>query len=92
MASLVSIWDEIDCLADRILLDQYATALAVGKSSVIHNLAFELPPPTAYISWTREVGGVEDGCFHLASLANSLRFLLLGFILEILNEYEITPF
>ena len=32
---------------------------------------------------------MEEGCFHLAALANSLRFSLPGFILELLNQYEI---
>ena len=44
MAHLAYVRDEVSWLADRILLDLYATFMVVGESGVIHNLAFDLPP------------------------------------------------
>ena len=91
MASLDRIWDKASWVTDRICLDQYAMSLSIGRSRVIHGLAFELSSLEALISWTLEGEGVEEGCFHLASLVDGFRFPLSSFILELLNEYGIAP-
>ena len=42
MGSLDGVWDKAGLVADMVPLHQYATFLAVGRSGVIHGLAFEL--------------------------------------------------
>ena len=74
MGSLVDVWDEVGWVADRVPLDQYSTFFIVERFSMIHGLVFELLPSEAHINWTHEVGDVEEGCFHLASIASGLRF------------------
>ena len=76
MASLGDIYNKVEWLADRISLDQDAIFFAIEEFGTVHGLDFELPPSEAHISWTREVRGVEKGCFHLAFLSYSLRFPL----------------
>ena len=65
--------------------------MTIWEFVVIHGFAVELPSFEAYITWTHKVDNVEEGCFHLASLACRLRFPLPWFILEILGEYGIVP-
>ena len=77
--------------SNRICLDQYAMFLTVGRFGVIHVLASKLPSLEAHISWTREGDGVEEGCFHLASLVGGFRFPFPDFILKLLNKYGIAP-
>lgn len=89
MAHLSGIKNDAGRLADKIFLDLHATFIIVRESKIIDDLALELPPFEAKISWMRKVGDVEEGCFSVASLACRLRFPLLGFILEIIGEYEI---
>ena len=73
MANFGEIWDETGWLADIISLNQYSTYLTIREFEIIHGLVFELPSLEVHISWTHEVDGVEEGCFHLASLSCGLK-------------------
>ena len=60
--------------------------MILGPYIVLH-LIFHRQGP--WISRVHREDGVEEGYFHIVSLAFGLRFPLPRFILEVLNDYKI---
>ena len=77
--------------ADDIILDRLNTIKVFDESETLMVLQFFVPEKKIYINefWQRK--GVQMGHLHTRSLKNGLRFPLLDFVIEILNEYGVTP-
>ena len=80
-------------LASDIFLDCLETIRVTGgDSGTINGLEFIVPSSEARITdhWRGRVNS-QTCHFHVISLQNGLRFSLLGFVLELLHDYNITP-
>ena len=89
MANVGDVWDEMRWLTDKIFFESIRHVL--NGEGVRYNpwSGFWVTTSKAHISSTHEVGDVEEGGFHLASLSCGLRFPFPGFVLELLNKYGI---
>ena len=58
---------------------------------VLFGINFDLLPTEAYISRVHREHDVVEGHFYVVALESRLRFPLSDFIVDVLNDYEITP-
>ena len=91
MANLANIRDNKGWLTKRVVFDRYDTHASVGDFGDMYGFVFDLSSLGAQISRVHKENEVKECYFHIVSLASGLRFPLLGFILEVLNDYGIAP-
>ena len=78
-------------MVDQETIDLRATKASLGTIGVLFGLDFDLPRKRAQISKVNQKYGVVEGYFFVVALACGLRFPLLSFIIELLDDYKIAP-
>ena len=83
--------DDGSFMVDCIDLDRSSTIKVFGENGTLTGLPFSISEKGTSISecWTKQEA--QMGHFYTMSLQSGLRFLLITFILEVLNDYGIAP-
>ena len=83
--------DDGSFMTDYIDLDRSSIIKVFGENGTLMVLSFSILKEGTSISecWTKQEA--QMGHFYTMSLQSGLRFLLITFILEVLNDYGIAP-